>query len=70
VRRRSRSEEKDALEELVGWARSLWVVWLMLAFLGVVFWAYRPKNRRRFEADARIPFRDEEERPQRKSEER
>ena len=41
-------------------ARSAWVVWLMVLFLGVVFWAFRPKNRKRFEDDARIPFRDEE----------
>ncbi len=41
-------------------ARSAWVVWLMVLFLGVVFWAFRPKNRQRFEDDARIPFRDEE----------
>ena len=45
------------MDELVAWARSLWVVWLMLAFLGIVFWAYRPKNKRRFEDDAQIPFR-------------
>ncbi len=40
-------------------ARSLWVVWLMILFLGIVFWAFRPKNRKRFEEDARIPFKDE-----------
>ena len=40
-------------------ARSAWVVWLMILFGGVVFWAFRPKNKKRFEDDARIPFRDE-----------
>ena len=40
-------------------ARSLWVVWLMLLFLGIVFWAFRPKNKKRFEDDARIPFKDD-----------
>ena len=40
-------------------ARSAWVVWLMILFAGVVFWAFRPKNKKRFEDDARIPFRDE-----------
>lgn len=40
-------------------ARSAWVVWLMILFAGVVFWAFRPKNKKRFEEDARIPFRDE-----------
>ncbi len=40
-------------------ARSLWVLWLMILFFGAVFWAFRPKNRERFEADALIPFKDE-----------
>ena len=40
-------------------ANSLWVVWLMAIFLGIVFWAFRPKNKERFEADGQIPFRDD-----------
>jgi len=47
------------LAELYETARSLWVVWLMLLFLGVVFWAFRPKNKKRFEDDAQIPFKDD-----------
>jgi cytochrome c oxidase cbb3-type subunit 4 len=31
----------------------------MLAFLGVVWWAYRSANRRRFEEDALLPFLDD-----------
>ena len=50
------------MDELVAWARSLWVVWLMLAFLGIVFWAFRPRNRGRFESYGRIPLRDDEDR--------
>lgn len=46
------------LTELYETARSLWVVWLMILFLGIVFWAFRPKNKKRFEEDARIPFKD------------
>lgn len=41
--------------------RSLWVVWLMLFFLAIVTWAYWPRNKDRFEADSRIPLRDEPE---------
>ncbi len=41
--------------------RSWWVVWLFIVFVGVVFWAYRPKNKKRFEEAARIPFKDETE---------
>ena len=39
--------------------RGLITIVAMLAFLGVVWWAYRSANRRRFEEDARIPFADE-----------
>lgn len=56
--------------ELIAWAKSLWVVWLMLVFLGIVFWAFRPKNKSRFESDARIPFREDEDGPKDSSEER
>lgn len=47
------------LAALLEWARSLWVVWLILLFLIVVWWAYRPKNRKRFEEDSKIPFKDD-----------
>jgi cytochrome c oxidase cbb3-type subunit 4 len=40
-------------------ARSLWALWLMLLFAGIVWWIYRPKNRKRFEDAAKIPFRDD-----------
>ncbi len=44
---------------IVEWLRSLWLVWLVVLFAVVVWWAYRPKNKDRFEEDARIPFKDE-----------
>jgi|COG998Drversion2_1049125.scaffolds.fasta_scaffold754577_2 cytochrome c oxidase cbb3-type subunit 4 len=31
----------------------------MLTFLGICWWAYRSRNRQRFEDDAMLPFRDE-----------
>jgi len=40
-------------------ARSLWVVWLMVVFGGIVFWALRPKNKKRFEDDAKIIFKND-----------
>lgn len=39
--------------------RPLWLVWLVIFFGGIVFWALRPGNRQRFEEDGMIPFRDE-----------
>lgn len=38
---------------------SIWTVWAVLVFAGIVFWALRPANRQRFENDARIPLNDE-----------
>ena len=48
------------LSELYVWARQAWVVWLLILFVGIVFWAFRPRNRDKFEGYGNIPFRDEE----------
>jgi cytochrome c oxidase cbb3-type subunit 4 len=48
------------LSDIVSWARQAWVVWLLILFVGIVFWAFRPKNKDRFEDHGKIPFRDEE----------
>jgi len=40
-------------------ARSAWVVWLVLLFLAVLYWAFRPSNKKRFEEDAMIIFRND-----------
>ena len=44
----------------MGDVRGVIAVLTMLAFGGIVWWAYRSGNRERFEADARLPFDDEE----------
>jgi len=38
-------------------ARQLWVGWMMLIFLGIAFYAFRPKNREHFTECAKIPFK-------------
>jgi len=38
---------------------TLWTVWAVLLFAGIAFWAWRPRNRCRFERDAHIPLNDE-----------
>lgn len=48
------------LTELYATARSLWVVWLMVLFIGIIWWVYRPRNRRRFEEAAKIPLREDD----------
>lgn len=40
--------------------RPYWVVWLMILFLGVLFYAFRPKNKDRFDEDGQIPFKDDD----------
>jgi cytochrome c oxidase cbb3-type subunit 4 len=40
-------------------ATSVWTVWAVLVFAGIVSWALRPANRRRFEQASRIPLDEE-----------
>ena len=39
--------------------KSLWVVWLILVFLGLVVWVYWPGHKKRLEAHRDIPFEDQ-----------
>ncbi len=48
------------MEELLVVARELWVVWLFLLFVGIVTWALWPSQKQRWEAAARIPFREDD----------
>ncbi len=48
-----------ALQELYEFARSTWVVWMTLLFIGIVAWAYLPGNKKRFEDDGDIIFKDD-----------
>jgi len=41
-------------------ARPLWVVWMVLLFVGLAGYALLPRNKQHFEECARIPFRAEE----------
>jgi cytochrome c oxidase cbb3-type subunit 4 len=41
-------------------ARSLVTLAAFVAFLGIVWWAYAPARRERFERDARLPLDDGE----------
>ena len=48
----------------IGEIRGIIAAVTMLTFLGVAWWAYRPRNRDRFEEDALYPFLDEAEAPE------
>jgi len=47
------------LETLYEIARSSWVVWMIIVFVSIVLWAFLPRNKDRFEEDAKIIFKDE-----------
>jgi cytochrome c oxidase cbb3-type subunit IV len=40
--------------------RSLWSVWFMMLFIGIVAWALWPSRRTKFDELGRIPLRDDE----------
>jgi cytochrome c oxidase cbb3-type subunit 4 len=40
--------------------RQVWVVWLVLLFLGIVAWVYWPGRKPKMDRDARIPLEDDE----------
>lgn len=48
------------MAEFAEFLRSIWVLWMMAIFLAICFWAYRPRNRRRFESLGRIPLEQEQ----------
>lgn len=45
------------LADLAHYARQIWPAWLMLIFIGIAFYAFRPKNRGHFDECANIPFK-------------
>jgi cytochrome c oxidase cbb3-type subunit 4 len=47
--------------DLAHMARPLWIVWMVVLFAGVFFYALRPRNKRMFEDCAQIPFRSDSE---------
>lgn len=48
-----------SLETLYEIARSTWVIWMVVLFSSIVLWAFLPRNKKRFEEDAKMIFRDQ-----------
>lgn len=48
------------LQGVVEFLRSLWGLWLMVFFLGIVAYAFWPKNKDRLESYGDIPLKDDE----------
>lgn len=51
-----------SLRDVYQFASQLWVVWLLLLFVGIIVWVYLPRNRKAMNEMADLPLRDEEER--------
>ena len=47
------------LESFYEVIRSLWVVWLMMLFIGIVAWAFWPGRKARMESHGEIPLHDD-----------
>jgi cytochrome c oxidase cbb3-type subunit 4 len=47
------------LNAIASFLRSFWTVWMMLLFVGILFWALRPRNKDSFADASLIPFRNE-----------
>lgn len=46
------------MDTLVAWANTLWGLWLMLIFLGIVAYVFWPGRKREMDEHARIPLED------------
>jgi len=36
------------------------VIWMIILFAGVLFWAFHPRNRNRYRKDIENPYRDDD----------
>lgn len=48
------------MQELYAFIKQLWVLWLLLLFVGIVVWAYWPKRKAEMEEHGKIPFKDQD----------
>jgi len=46
-------------ETALAWSRSTGLIYFLILFVAIVAWALWPRNRSRFEDDARIPFKED-----------
>jgi cytochrome c oxidase cbb3-type subunit IV len=40
--------------------RSLWLVWLLVVFVGIIAWVMWPRRKKELEEQAMIPFKDDD----------
>jgi cytochrome c oxidase cbb3-type subunit 4 len=44
------------MESVLSWVYSLWLLWLVLLFVGIVVWVFWPGRKRKLEEHGRIPL--------------
>lgn len=44
------------MESVLSWVYSLWLLWLVLLFVGIVAWVFWPGRKRKLERHGRIPL--------------
>ena len=49
-----------SLQSITDTAASLWGVWLMILFIGIVGWVFWPKHKQKFESYGSIPLNDDD----------
>jgi cbb3-type cytochrome oxidase subunit 3 len=42
------------------WTQYIWLIGIPIAFLLIVVYVFRPRGKKRYEQDARIPFKEKE----------
>ena len=47
------------MDAVIDLARSLWGLWLMLLFVGIVVWTMWPSRKKKLEDQAKIPFKND-----------
>lgn len=51
----------ETLQDIAGFLRGYWGLWLMLIFVGLIAWTLRPSARQKHRDASRIPLEDDQE---------
>ncbi|NBC33566.1 MAG: CcoQ/FixQ family Cbb3-type cytochrome c oxidase assembly chaperone [Alphaproteobacteria bacterium] len=55
------------LADIVALAQRFWVVWLLVLFVGIVVWVFRPRKKQELERHGYIPLEDDQPRTRARS---
>lgn len=50
----------EDLQSLSSFLRQFWGLWLMILFVGVAVYAFRPRNKRHFDEASTVIFREDD----------